>query len=149
MIQLLNHQEEVTAKQILVVQLLAYNVEAKLIGFNGIPRLKDSIQDIIHSDETFIGWYMESQLIGFISYIKSTELIDICRLVVHPDHFRKGIASALLNYVIDTKAENQRMEVSTGGKNIPAIQLYESLGFTKTKDMEIEPNFFITCLSYK
>ncbi|ALC87290.1 hypothetical protein AM499_16820 [Bacillus sp. FJAT-22090] len=149
MIQILFHQEEKVAEEILEIQLLAYKIEAELIEFDGIPQLQDSIHDIIMSKEIFIGYYEEMQLTGFISFMNTDELIDICRLVVHPNFFRKGIASALLKHVLEIKKENQRVEVSTGAKNTPAIQLYERFGFNKINDIEIEPNFFITQLIYK
>lgn len=47
MIQILFHQEEKVAEEILEIQLLAYKVEAELIEFDGIPQLQDSIHDII------------------------------------------------------------------------------------------------------
>ncbi|MEI4771058.1 GNAT family N-acetyltransferase [Psychrobacillus sp. FJAT-51614] len=149
MIQSLHHQEEKVAKEILEIQLPAYKIEAELIGFNGIPQLKDTIHNIMISKEIFVGYYDESQLTGFISFMITDGLIDICRLVVHPNFFRKGIASALLKYVLEIKKENQHIEVSTGAKNTPAIQLYERFGFKKINDIEIEPSFFITQLIYK
>ncbi|MFF2754633.1 GNAT family N-acetyltransferase [Psychrobacillus sp. NPDC058041] len=149
MIKKLLHQDEKVAAEILEIQVPAYKIEAELIGFNGIPQLQDSIHDIIISKEIFIGYYEESQLTGFISFMNTDELIDICRLVVHPNFFRKGIASILLKHVLEIKKASQHIEVSTGAKNTPAIQLYERFGFKRRNDIEIEPDFFITQLIYK
>lgn len=149
MIHLLNHHQKEIAEQMLAVQLPAYQIEAELIRFNGIPQLNDTPQSLMSSDEIFIGYFERSKLAGFISFTETEELIDICRLVVHPDFFRKGIASSLLTYLLASKQSIQKVVVSTGAKNTPAIQLYERFGFAKTKDIEVEPNFFITELNYR
>lgn len=148
MIQLLNHQDIWTAEQMLAVQLPAYQMEAELIKFAGIPQLNDTPQNIVSSEEIFLGYFEQTKLVGFISFTETDELIDICRLVVHPNYFRKGIASSLLKCLLSSKQSRQQVIVTTGAKNAPAIRLYEQFGFTKTKDIEIEPDFFITELTY-
>ena len=148
MIQLVNHHDEKVAKSILSIQLPAYKIEADLIGFDGIPQLLDTIEDIKNSSELFLGKLEGSKLVGFLSYEDTDEQIDICRLVVDPNHFRKGIASELLNYVLTVKANGKKVVVSTGAKNVPAITLYERYNFKKVADIEIESNFFITQFTY-
>lgn len=147
--QILLHWEEQVAKQILSVQLPSYKIEAQLIQFDGIPQLREKVEDIMVSEETFIGSIEENKLIGFVSYTETTELIDICRMVVHPDFFRRGIASSLLKHVLALKKENQQVVVCTGAKNVPAIHLYERFGFIKARDIEVESNFYITELTYR
>ncbi|WP_144512615.1 N-acetyltransferase [Bacillus sp. FJAT-22090] len=149
MIQILDHKEKGTAEQMLAVQLPAYQIEAELIQFDGIPQLNDTPQSIMISEEIFLGYFEHSALAGFLSYTETDELIDICRLVVHPSHFRKGIASSLLKHLLSTKKMHQGVIVATGAKNKPAIKLYEHFGFAKMKEIEVEPNFFITQLSYR
>lgn len=147
--QVLFHREEQVARQILSVQIPSYKIEAQLIQFEGIPQLRDTIEDIMVSEETFIGSMEGGKLIGFVSYTETAEVIDICRMVVHPDYFRRGIASSLLKYVLGLKKENQQVVVCTGAKNVPAIQLYERFGFTKARDIEVESDFYITELTYR
>jgi ribosomal protein S18 acetylase RimI-like enzyme len=149
MIQLVNHNDEKVAESILSIQLPAYKVEADLIGFDGIPQLLDTVENIKSSKERFLGKLDGSKLVGFLSYEGTDELIDICRLVVDPNHFRKGIASELLSYLLNVYANEKKITVSTGAKNIPAITLYERHNFKKLADVEIEPDFFITQLTYE
>ena len=149
MIQLINHRDAKVAESILSIQLPAYKVEADLIGFNGIPQLLDSVENIKNSRELFLGKLVGSELVGFISYEDTAELIDICRLVVDPNHFRKGIASELLNNLLTVYANEKKVVVLTGAKNIPAITLYERSNFKKFADIEVEQNFYITQLSYE
>lgn len=149
MIQLVNHNDEKVAESILSIQLPAYKVEADLIGFDGIPQLLDTVENIKSSKEQFLGKLDGSKLVGFLSYEGTEELIDICRLVVDPNHFRKGIASELLSYLLNVYGNEKKIVVSTGAKNKPAITLYERHNFTKLVDVEIEPDFFITQLTYE
>ncbi|MCY7784839.1 GNAT family N-acetyltransferase, partial [Bacillus sp. S20C3] len=94
MIEFLQHKEDVTAREIIAVQQPAYIKEAELIGFDGIPALQETAKDIQASREQFAGYRKDGRLIGVISYEKNMHHLTICRLVVHPDGFRKGIGRA-------------------------------------------------------
>ncbi|TWT27498.1 GNAT family N-acetyltransferase [Planomicrobium sp. CPCC 101110] len=141
--QLGNHQEEI-AKAILDVQIPAYQIEAELIGFDGIPPLKESVEDIRKSDETFFG-YFDGHLIGFISYKQKNKLIDIHRLVVHPDFFRQGIAKKLIGFLV-LKFPGHQFIVSTGQENVPAKKLYAFFGFVEQNSFEVAPGIWCTKL---
>ena len=148
MIRLIDHQKHSVAEEMLKIQIPAYRKEAEIIGFEGIPQLSETIEDIKVSKEIFVGKYNKEQLLGFISYEYEGTVMDICRLVVHPDHFRKGIASELLQHVLNTAHKGVSIIVSTGAKNIPALALYERHHFSKVQDIEVEPTIFITQLKY-
>ncbi|WP_141432065.1 GNAT family N-acetyltransferase [Bacillus sp. 03113] len=144
MISQLNVNKKRVANEILSIQIPAYKVEAALIGFDGIPALKDTIETIMECRETFIGYVLNQDLVGFISYTESDNQLDICRLVVHPLHFRKGIGKELVQNILDKVSVNKKIVVSTGKKNTPAKKLYSSLGFHECKDVEVAPGIFIT-----
>ena len=130
-------------QQLYSLQKKAYAVEAKLIGFDGIPPLVETFNQFLHCTETFIGFFVDDTLAGAISYKDDNGMIEICRLVVHPDHFRKGIAQALLTHLQRT-IPWKKLSVSTGALNMPARKLYEKNGFTHKKDVEVAPQFFIS-----
>lgn len=142
MIKRLSQQEEKTAKAIQKIQKPAYQVEAKLMGFEGIPQLNESVLEIQNSGETFIG-YIEDDLKGFISYTEENRLIDICRLVVDPEHFRQGIARKLLVFLLE-RFVGYDFIVSTGSANTPAKKLYDSLGFIESRNFEVAPGIYCT-----
>lgn len=144
MINALNHRDVDMAAQILAVQLPAYRVEAELIGFDGIPPLRDTAESIMGSEEQFVGFMRGGGLAGFISYELQEDAVDICRLVVDPSCFRQGIARKLLTHVLQGVGERKKVTVSTGTKNEPAKVLYRSFGFAWKKEIEVAPGVSIT-----
>ncbi len=141
MIELLNVSDAAVARRLLAVQIPAYRIEAELIGFYDIPPLRDTVATLQASGETFFGYYLADELVGAISYKREGETVDIHRLIVSPAHFRKGIASALLRYLLEAEAEAgaTRFVVSTGDKNTPAKELYIRHGFTEVGRVEVAP----------
>ncbi|MEO1165286.1 MAG: GNAT family N-acetyltransferase [Chloroflexota bacterium] len=123
-----------TAQRILTIQRLAYRIEADLIDFDGIPQLHESLSELQASSETFIGYHVDNTIA--VSYETKNTTLDIGRLVVHPDHFRKGIGRQLVQHV-ETIPNITKIIVSTGARNKPACRLYESLGYIRTDTREI------------
>lgn len=130
-------------QQLFSLQKKAYAVEASLIGFDDIPPLIETFDQFIRCKETFIGFFIDDTIAGAISYEIENGQMEICRMVVHPDHFRKGIAQALLTQLQHT-VPWEKLSVSTGTLNMPARKLYEKNGFTHMKDVEVAPQFFIS-----
>lgn len=129
MIKKMNVKDPLEAAAIVDLQHKSYQVEAELIGFDGIPPLHDTVESIQASDETFLGFYKENRLAGLLAYKVSNRLLDIHRVAVHPDFFRRGIARELLCYLFESCADADRAVVSTGLCNTPAVRLYQKLGF--------------------
>ncbi len=144
MIHIVDHQNEQLAKEIQGIQQAAYRIEAELMGFHGIPQLHETISQIQNSAETFVG-YKEEQLQGLLSYQVEEGEVDIHRLVVHPDHFRKGVGRKLVAYLLGS-FRGYRFTVSTGTANKPAIALYKALGFQEQRLTEVAPG--ITCTEF-
>ncbi|GAK08830.1 GNAT family N-acetyltransferase [Geomicrobium sp. JCM 19038] len=140
----LDHTNTSTAKDILSVQCPAYKEESKIIGFDGIPYLNDNIDTIMMSQETFIGCY-DDHLLGFIAYEKREDHYQITRLCVVPTHFRKGVASRLVDYILTT-SKSGPIHVQTGSLNTPAIDLYRRFGFVHDYISEAEPGVWLQCL---
>jgi ribosomal protein S18 acetylase RimI-like enzyme len=113
-----------------------------LINFMQIPPLLENTEDILNSEETYYGYFVEQDLGGIISYIIDKDVLDICKVAVYPDFFKRGIATALIRLVEQTEGIKS-MIVSTGLKNDPAVKLYTSLGFVETYVNEVEQGVFI------
>lgn len=140
----LDNKNEKTALQIVELQKASYKVEADLIGFDKLPPLLETTEDIISSEEIFYGYYAGDTLAGLISYKLSNTTLDIHRLAVHPDYFHKGIAKQLVAFVESIEGLSD-IVVCTGLKNTPAVKLYNKLGFLETGKKEVAKGVFIVC----
>ncbi len=130
------------APALLELQRAAYQTEADLIGFQGIPALSETLEELQGSQEVFYGFY-QPQLIGAVSYKLESDGLDIHRLIVSPTHFRQGIARRLLEYLLQAQAGAARVVVQTGSLNLPALQLYQSLGFTVRDQIQVAENLMV------
>jgi len=138
MIKVIDGKNKETARDILKVQLPAYQVEAELIGYNGIPALRDTVETLQASGETFFGYYEENLLCGILACKTLKDVIDVHRLIVYPKHFRKGIAGQLLRFVEGYYPEAKRLQVATAAKNKPAIQFYQKHGFQQVSESIVD-----------
>lgn len=136
------------AFEILQVQLPAYEIESILINSRLIPALSDTVESIATSNENFYGYFFKEELVGVIAYEFSDQKIDITRLVIHPKYFRRKIASKLLLFIQNKYHEN-KINVSTGSKNLPAVQLYLKHGFHLLKELNVEEDLSITVFEWE
>ena len=130
-------------EEILKVQIPSYMVEAEIIGYSDIPPLKDTVATLQHCGEAFFGYYIKEELCGAISIKIEKGVIDIHRLIVHPNHFRKGIAESLLTY-INSKDDIELIKVATGSKNTPAVNFYRKNGFFPIEEVCINDQLSLT-----
>lgn len=143
-IELLDLCNQLIAEQVLALQKLSYQVEADLIGYSGIPPLQDSLESLQACQEIFYGLRVGVDLVGAIAYERHEEIVEICRLMVHPDWFRQGIASRLLRSVEEADAAVRTFRVSTGSGNLPAIRLYQRAGYVAQQERPVAAGVFVT-----
>jgi ribosomal protein S18 acetylase RimI-like enzyme len=134
------------ASDLLEVQTLAYRVEANLIGYDTIPPLHEDLAALQATDETFLGYVSDGKIYGALSYTRDGGIVDICRVYVHPSHFRKGIAQALLLHLLQLEENADKVVVSTGADNLPAVRLYQKHGFVEVGQTEVATGIHITHL---
>lgn len=130
---LLDHRTQAVAEQIVEVQQAGYRVEAELTGYDGMPGLTQDAQDVMALGVIVLGAIDDESdggaLVGLLGYKRHGDLVDVDRLAVHPDHFRRGIGGALLNALDDRESDARRIEVMTSTGNTPAISLYLRAGY--------------------
>lgn len=135
-----------TLRRLRDLQRASYAVEAELIGFDGIPALHESLEDLRDCGESFLGPDDETGLAGAVSWVRLQDgTLDICRLMVHPRAHRQGIATALLD-ALDRAEPAWRAVVSTGTASHPALGLYQQRGFTPAGTRLIAPGTSLTLL---
>jgi ribosomal protein S18 acetylase RimI-like enzyme len=144
MIRRIDFNNRETVEQLFLLQRAAYLVEAELINFFDIPPLKENLDELLNCGEQFFGLFEGKELAGAISFTNEGEFLTICRTVVHPNHFRKGIAQKLLQTVEEVHSEYPILSVSTGKDNTPAKNLYMKNGYKHVGDVEVAPNFYIS-----
>ncbi|WP_106766953.1 GNAT family N-acetyltransferase [Paenibacillus faecalis] len=145
MIHSLSLEQRDIVQQIWALQHMAYPIEAALIGFKELPPLQDTFESISSSGEFFYGYITEEgELIGVIAVEVEQEQVTISRMMVHPNHFRKGIARGLIQHVLDTYRDTPLFIVMTGTKNTPAVSLYERFGFQRKGAFEVAPGVELT-----
>lgn len=144
MIQTINLQDKKLAQELFKLQKLAYLIEAKLIDFYEIPPLQEAFDEFLACEETFLGYFEDDELLGALSYTIEGKELTICRMVVHPNHFQKGIAQKLLQSVEKLHNEINVYTLSTGRDNFPAKKLYIKNGYDMVGETEVVPGFFIS-----
>jgi GNAT superfamily N-acetyltransferase len=135
------------AEEIVALQRASYRVEADILGARSLPVLKESPRKLRRTRETFLGAYEGEWLVGAVSWKRNGALVDIHRLVVHPERFRRGIAHALLDALETLHADAERWTVATGAVNEPARRLYERHGFEPIGEQLVDGS--ITIVTYE
>ncbi|MFF2195733.1 GNAT family N-acetyltransferase [Streptomyces sp. NPDC058157] len=120
----------------------AYAVEAELIGFDGIPALGESLEDMRGRALEWLGAVgPDGSVAGFLAWEapRPAGPVSLDRLCVDPAWFRRGVASLLLRHALGELFPGRTVEVSTGADNTPAVTLYERLGFVRGADFTPVP----------
>ena len=143
-IELLDVRDRATAVQLLAVQHAAYRIEAGLIGFDGIPPLHETLDELIADPVTWWGVRdREGAVVAGIAVARSGPRCSIDKLIVAPSRHRHGLGRRLVRHVLAQPGLDV-VEVSTGTGNAPARGLYESLGFKIVRVREIGPGVTVT-----
>lgn len=125
------------ARNILDLQRVSYQIEANIIGTDEIPPLMETMDQLRSCGEAFLAFREMEEIVAALSYKREGLVVDIHRMMVHPQHFRKGIAGQLLTHLEELEADAQEFIVSTGAANAPAVRLYENQGFKKVREIVV------------
>lgn len=137
MIQKLDHKKNSIAEQIRTVFQVSYRIEAALLKAVIFPPLQRSLNDFMHSETEFYGFWKGQELAAVIEVKKEPTSTHIQSLVVDPRFFRQGIASALLVFVLNSY-NTRTFTVETGLANGPATKLYERFQFKEVSQYDTD-----------
>ena len=90
----------------------------------------NDLEKILEStSEKIYGYYQGDLLIGFIYISKSFENVDIIDIVVDGEYRRKGIASAMISFIVDNYKDINSIFLEVNENNIAAIETYRKNNF--------------------
>jgi GNAT superfamily N-acetyltransferase len=130
------------AMDILELQKLAYQSEAKLYNDFSIPPLIQTMEEleVDFTSKVFLKAQVESKIIGSVRGCQSGNTCYVERLIVHPNYQGQGIGTVLMESFESCFGQVQRFELFTGNKSDRNIYLYERLGYKIFKNAEINRN---------
>lgn len=132
MISELDHKNDSIVDKIHALLHRSYREEAKLLEVEEFPPLQRTVDDLKATDARFFGFWKDNYLVAVIEVTHRAEVLNIWSLVVDPSFFRRGFASLLLRYVLESFPCDAAV-VETAVANRPAIALYQSFGFVEGK----------------
>ena len=134
----ISRANEEDLQEILNLQYLAYQSEAKLFNSSDIPPLKQTIYEV--REEFHKGIILKAVddgvIIGSVRAYCEDETVYIGKLMVHPIQQRKGIGTRLLSK-IEKYYPNKRYELFTSTRSVNNILMYEKLGYIAFKEKRI------------
>ena len=73
--------------------------------------------------------FSETEMVGYVICARYAEAYHVMTLATAPEHRREGVASALLDAVIERAGEDANYTLEVRVSNAGAIALYERYGF--------------------
>jgi len=119
---------------ILSLQKLAYQSEAKLVGDYLIPPLTQTLEGITEdlNSGVILKAVENSEIIGSVRMRFSENTLYIGRLIVKPINQNKGIGTALL-LAAEELYPNARFELFTSDRSVKNLSLYVKNGYREFK----------------
>lgn len=118
-------------REILRLQYLAYQSEADLFGSREIPPLRQTLEELTGEYHEGIILKLldgEGQIIGSVRAWEDGETVYIGKLMVHPQHRRRGFGTGLLKE-IEGYFPGKRYELFTSTRSRDNIRLYRKNGY--------------------
>ena len=136
------------AKEILALQKLAYESEAKLYDDWGRPPLTQSLQSLLgeFDDHVVLKATEEQGIVGSVRAKLCAGVCSIGRLMVHPGFRGQGTGSCLLRAIDGYFPTASRFELFTGSRSVGNIRLYQRHGYVVSRTKSLSPNVDIVFL---
>ena len=128
-------------EQILKLQYLAYQSEAKLHNNYSIPPLMQTLEDV--QKEFQDGIILKATddtgvIVGSVRGYTKDNTLYIGKLIVHPEYQGRGISTKLMQ-MIESQYPSHRYELFTSDKSVKNLAIYEHLGYSRFKEISVTP----------
>jgi ribosomal protein S18 acetylase RimI-like enzyme len=129
------------AVEILALQKLAYQSEAKLYNDWTIPPLIQTLSQLIAEFDTmvFLKAIDSGQIIGSLRASFDGGTCCIGRVIVQPEYQRKGIGTQLMLRTETLFPNAERFKLYTGSKSFGNIGFYQKLGYSIFREEDLSP----------
>ncbi|MCD9023465.1 GNAT family N-acetyltransferase [Cohnella silvisoli] len=140
----------VDAEEILSLQKLAYQSEAKIYNDFSIEPLVQTLEQLRYQfeDHIILKAVVDGAINGSVRAIEREGTCFIGKLIVNPNDQNKGIGRKLME-AIEDYFPLSRYELFTGSKSVKNIALYEKFGYTVFSERSITPDFSLVYLEKK
>lgn len=145
----INRAEPKDAREILALQRLAYQSEARLYNDWSLPPLTQTLESMRgeFGDSVVLKAVSDGRIVGSVRAKGALEVCAIGRLIVHPDCQGRGIGSRLLKSIEAEFPEVSRYELFTGSRSEANIRLYQRHGYTISRTQSLSPAVTLVFLS--
>jgi GNAT superfamily N-acetyltransferase len=126
-------------REILALQYLAYQSEARLCNNSNIPPLTQTLQEAEAELERGVflkAVHEDGRIAGSVRAYSGHGTLYIGKLMVHPDLQRQGIGTKLLGE-IERICPHGRYELFTSAKSERNIRLYERMGYVRFREEDV------------
>jgi ribosomal protein S18 acetylase RimI-like enzyme len=129
------------AEQILALQKLAYESEARLYGDWTLPPLTQSLESLAGelAASRVLKAVAAGELVGSVRARQQGSVCQVGRLIVRPDWQGLGLGTLLLRQIEAEFPAANSFELFTGSRSDANIRLYERLGYRRTREQAMSP----------
>ncbi|MFC1895793.1 GNAT family N-acetyltransferase [Thermodesulfobacteriota bacterium] len=127
------------AEEILALQKLAYQSEARIYDDYSIPPLTQTLEQMRDDfdRQRVLKASIADRIIGSVRAYRHEGTCFIGRLIVHPDFQKKGIGTGLMQAIEGGFPEAKRFELFTGHLSEGNIRLYRRLGYEAFREQPV------------
>ncbi len=123
------------AAEIIALQHLAFQSEAKLVNNPNIPPLRETVEDTLtsHAHGIILKAVRDCRIIASVRCRVENDTAHVGKLMTHPDCRGKGLGTQLL-LTIESYGGKQRLELFTSALSEKNIALYQRCGYAVFRD---------------
>lgn len=107
----------------------------RAVGWSNYYEHPRMLENAFHGSLCTLGAYLDDELVGIIRAVgDGASILFIQDILVHPDHQRRGIGTALMHAMLERYAHVYQIELATDHTE-KTIAFYKSLGFCPLQEL--------------